>query len=396
MVQVKTELGPDAVILHTSEIKVGGLFGFFGSRMVQVMAAVEDVPLQPSPKAPVPARITNPSPVPASAASAPAPMPEPAPLPEPAPMPVPAPAPAAAPLPRTQAAAAAEEPGQLAGELADMKAMMGQIMERIQLPTSAARMEPEVRELLAALLRGGVEETTALGLISRVRSRLTRTGTPLSNCQAVAREIMLKQMDQLHTVEGCGRVVALVGPTGVGKTTTLAKLAAHLTLQQKKRVALITADTYRVAAVDQLRTYSEILGTPLEVVYEASDIESALMRHWDRDVILVDTAGRSPRNEAHMNELREYLEALQPADTFLVMSLTSSYRDAQTIVDAYLPLRFDSFLFTKRDETDAPGLIYDMVTKYRRPLSYLTTGQAVPDDLEVASPETIIRAILGD
>ena len=374
MVQVKAELGPEAVILHTNEIKVGGFLGFFGSRMIQVMAAVEAT--RPSPAAP---------------ASAPRPL---------APAPAPAPAePQFAPALERLAPAAMEAPAAevaaVREEMADMKAMMGQIISRLDQPTPSRQMEPQMRDLLTALKKGGVDEEVAASLLARIRSRVTKGSGNWAEVPELARTLIMKDLSGVQTVSPAGRVVALVGPTGVGKTTTLAKLAAHLALNQGRRVALITADTYRIAAVEQLRTYSEIIGVPLEVVYDPSEVRGALDAHRDKDLILVDTAGRSPRNHAHMNELKAYLDVLEPSETYLVLSLTSSYRDAAMIVDHYLPMGFDHFLFTKLDEAAAPGLIYNIVHKYKRPLSYVTNGQNVPDDIEVANPETITRAILG-
>jgi flagellar biosynthesis protein FlhF len=380
MIQVKAELGPDAVILHTNEVRVGGLFGLFGRRMIQVMAAVED-------SAPAAAPLARP---PAQPMAAPAPAPAVSPL-------------QAAPLPNPLRAAVLAGGAPVAGEyaqvredLAGVKEMVGQIMERLEQPADVTRLEPPLRDLVAALTRGGVEPDLALGLVQRVRTRILGGQGSLDEAPALLRATMEKELGPARTLDGSARIIAFAGPTGVGKTTTLAKLAAHLVLQQRKRVALITADTYRIAAVEQLRTYSEIIGVPLSVVYEPAEVAQALALYQDRDLVLVDTAGRSPRNTAHMAELKAYLEALAPQETYLFLSLTSAYRDAQSVVDSYLPLGFDRFLFTKWDEAVAPGLIYNVAHKYKRPLSYVTTGQNVPEDIEVADPTSIIRAILGD
>lgn len=357
MAQVKADLGADAVILHTNEVKVGGLFGLFATRMIQVMAAVE----QQSAAAPL---------APAVGLAA-----------------APALAERAAVQPSLEA---------MRGEMADVKAMISDVVERLNLPASSGRLEPELRELVSRLARGGVEDQMAVSLANRVCARIARGQGAWPEVREIARELIMTDLGQVRTVDHSSKVVALVGPTGVGKTTTLAKLAAHLALQQRKRIALITADTYRIGAVEQLRTYSEILGVPLEVVYDPQEASRALDRYRDRDLILFDTAGRSPKNFSHMQELKTYLDAIQPASTYLVMSLTSAYRDSLLILEHYLPVGIDHFLFTKWDETVAPGLIYNVVRKHKRPLSYVTTGQNVPDDIEVADPEQITRAILGD
>jgi flagellar biosynthesis protein FlhF len=390
MVQVKTDLGPDAVIMHTSEVKVGGLFGLFGQRMIQVMAAVEEealayagtrssaLPASWTPAAPGPVSVTPPSTVASrveryqEATQAAVSQPQPA------------------PPPRAESQAAAA----LATEVAGMKSMITELMERVALPPDARRLEPGLQSLVAAMLNGGVQEQEALAFAQRVRTRSQKERG--ADLPSLARELMEKELGKVRPVEVGRRVVALVGPTGVGKTTTLAKLAAHFTLQRGMQTALITADTYRVAAVDQLRTYADIIGVPLEVCYEAPEVQAALGRQRHRDIVLVDTAGRSPRNEAHMSELKEYLEKLGADETYLVMSLTSGYRDAVAIVESYLPLGFDRFLFTKWDEAAGSGLIYNLVRKYKRPLSYITTGQGVPEDIETADPAKITRAILGD
>ncbi|MDB4895865.1 MAG: flagellar biosynthetic protein FlhF [Firmicutes bacterium] len=378
MAQVKTDLGSDAVILHTAEVKVGGWFGLFSQRMIQVMAAVEQEAFtRPDPR-PVPAQPARP--------------PQPAQRPQPAQLATVGIAP-----PPAATATTAEANGALATQVADMKIMITELMDRVSLPPDARRLEPEFQHMLTALLSSGVLEPEAMAFVQKVRSACLKEGGGIAEAGDRARALMLKQLGTAQPVEpGRGRVVALVGPTGVGKTTTLAKLAAHLALQRQMQIALITADTYRVAAVDQLRTYADILGVPLEVVYEECELGAALERQRHRDMILVDTAGRSPHNQEHMAELNTYLQTLGADETYLVMSLTSGYRDALRVVDNYLPLGFDRFLFTKWDEAAGPGLIYNLVRKYKRPLSYITNGQSVPEDIEVADPAKITQAILGE
>jgi flagellar biosynthesis protein FlhF len=281
--------------------------------MIQVMAAVEEKPVLQKAAA---ASVLRPAPEvhPGRPLLTPAPPTHPA---------VVVPQPVA--TPPAPAAATADMAG-VRDEMAGVKEMMGQIMSRLDQPATSSRLEPPLRELLSTLTRGGVQDEIAVSLVNRVRTRLAKGQATLDQALSLTRALMIADLGGARTIGSGCRVVALLGPTGVGKTTTLAKLAAHLSLNQGHRIALVTADTYRIAAVEQLRTYSEIIGVPLEVVYDPTDIPGALAAHSDCDLILVDTAGRSPRNQEHMNELKTYLDVLEPAEKYLVLSMTSGFR----------------------------------------------------------------------
>ncbi|MDD4526827.1 MAG: flagellar biosynthesis protein FlhF [Candidatus Margulisbacteria bacterium] len=190
------------------------------------------------------------------------------------------------------------------------------------------------------------------------------------------------------------RIIALVGPTGVGKTTTIAKMAANFSLIQKKKVALITIDTFRVAAIEQLRNYSNIIGIPMEVVFNMEDFTQALRKHKDMDIILIDTAGRSPNNRSQILELKKFLRN-SFVDTYLVLSVTAKSKDIYNTIQRYSAIFDDKVIFTKVDETDSRGVILDVVHKHHKKLSYFTNGQNVPDDFEVASPGKIADLIFG-
>ena len=195
---------------------------------------------------------------------------------------------------------------------------------------------------------------------------------------------------------GRTKVVALVGPTGVGKTTTLAKLAARFALAEKARVALIAADTYRIAAVEQIRTYAEILGVPVAVADTPAELRAALAGFQDRDILLVDTAGRSHQNAMQMAELRGVLEAIAPAEVFLIVSLATADGDLLEILKEYQDLGFDRLLLTKLDETRSPGRLLNLAVRAGKPFSYITAGQRVPEDLELASASYLTNLLLGD
>jgi flagellar biosynthesis protein FlhF len=192
------------------------------------------------------------------------------------------------------------------------------------------------------------------------------------------------------------RVAAFIGPTGVGKTTTIAKLAAEQVLTRGKKVGLITTDTYRIAAVEQLRTYANILNVPLEVCYSQEDASRAMAKFADYDLVLVDSAGRNYNNEVNVNELNSYLQVLKPDETYLVLTLTTKASDLMQIVSNFDKVDIHKFLFTKADETRTYGAIYNLINRYKIPLSYMTTGQNVPDDIEIVSTGKLASLIVGE
>ncbi len=187
--------------------------------------------------------------------------------------------------------------------------------------------------------------------------------------------------------------IALVGPTGVGKTTTIAKLSAKFSLIEKRKVGLVTVDTFRIAAVDQLKTYADIMKLPLEVIVSPNDVASAFGSLRNREIVFVDTAGRSQKNDMQMSELSAFLSAIQPDEVHLVLSATSHPKNILDVIDKFKEIKVDRLLFTKLDETPSFGVILEAVEHSGLPVSYLTTGQSVPDDIEEAKPFHIAELI---
>ena len=194
------------------------------------------------------------------------------------------------------------------------------------------------------------------------------------------------------------RIVLFIGPTGVGKTTTIAKLAGRYCVEEKKKVALLTADTYRIAAAEQLRTYANILETPFRIIYTPEELQAAVEDYWDCDYIFIDTAGRSHQNTDQLEKMKEMVAALEKPENyqvFLVLSATTKYRDLQKIADCYGKIADFELIFTKLDETEAVGNLLNMKLYTDAPIAYVTCGQNVPDDMEAFNPQKTVKQILG-
>jgi flagellar biosynthesis protein FlhF len=191
------------------------------------------------------------------------------------------------------------------------------------------------------------------------------------------------------------RIQAFVGPTGVGKTTTIAKLAAQYALQEQKKVALITIDTFRIGAVEQLRIYGDIIGVPVAVVGAPSELSDALSEFKTKDAIYIDTTGRSARKPLHVAEMRAYFDGVPDVEKYLVLSSTTKSRDLLGIYKAYCELGLSAAIFTKCDETESLGGIVDLCYRTSIPVAYITNGQNVPEDIREAQPQELARLALG-
>ncbi|WP_032121956.1 flagellar biosynthesis protein FlhF [Clostridium amazonitimonense] len=235
-----------------------------------------------------------------------------------------------------------------------------------------------------------MEESLIDGIIKDVKSM----EEPIEMKEKI-RNIILKKVE-ISSNNSFQNKVVLVGPTGVGKTTTIAKLAGKMALLEKKKVGLITVDTYRIGAVEQLRTYADIMSIPFKVVINQKEMEEAINSMEDRDVVLIDTTGRSSKNIMQISELRAYIDKVSTENIHLVISCTTKNKDIESIVEGYKVLNYNNVIITKLDETSSYGSILHILNRADRPLSLVTTGQNVPDDIKVMDKEELSNLILGE
>lgn len=409
--QVKKDLGRDAVILHTRMVKVGGWLGV-GRRNVVEITAGHGVNVRgpvvrqgraPATQASAPSAPTELAPALAARAAAAtdayvrAARPAPA-APQPAP-----PAPRAASLASTAPLAAHGGPAAVAveQELAAIKSMIARVLSG-SARSRCGLMPAALHDMYLRLLEAEVASEIADEIVSGVRDDLPGAGC---DDPAAVRRAVARRLAAFVPVTGEGGApdrasdgrpftVALVGPTGVGKTTTLAKLAATYKLRQGRKVGLVTADTYRIAAVEQLRTYANIIGLPMQVAATPAEMSSACAALAECDCVLIDTAGRSPNDHERLDELRAFLDAARPHQTHLVLSSTASESCLLAAAERFAPAGPDRVIFTKLDEAVSFGVLVNVARRVDARLSWLTTGQEVPDKIEASRADRIAGLIL--
>jgi len=257
-----------------------------------------------------------------------------------------------------------------------------------------------VRMIYNTLLKNEVHEK----YINQVLDEVEKFIRPGNNVDLILPNIYQKlvlKFGQPKTIELSGKkpnVVFFIGPTGVGKTTTIAKIASKYKVEYNRKVAFITADTYRIAATEQLRVYANILDAPMSIVYSVDEINEAIEKYLDYDLIFVDTAGFSHKNEQQRNDTKRLLEGVKEEyrkEVYLVLSATTKYNDLMDIVDIYNEISTYKLIFTKLDETSSYGNMLNIKLYADSDLSYVTTGQNVPDDIEVFDTQKIVKQLLG-
>lgn len=267
-------------------------------------------------------------------------------------------------------------------------------------PTKSLNGRPDpLLRLQTLLLAQGLPEASVKNILRATRSRLDEKPGPVQWEQILEAAAAYMEQDLICVgpeplLQERG-VVVFVGPTGVGKTTTLAKLAANFSLLGGRRVVIVTTDTQRLGAVEALRTYAELIEVPMEVADTPERLSTHVNAHSDKDLILVDTPGCNPYVGEELRSLQSFLDALDRPRTYLVVSATTKPADLFELSWRFARLGYERIVVTKVDETRTYGALYMLGASAGKPLAYLTTGQAVPEDIEVADPEGIVRLVLN-
>lgn len=373
LLKVKMDLGNNAIILNTKKIRQKGIKKYFTSPMIEVMAAIDDDTSKIRDREL--AKIEQ--------------------------------APINNIYQKNNLSQKEEKFTELENKVTNIENLLDRILDIVK-PDNKNIISDKIEEnkklpqifqlLYNNLLRNEVDEDVAKGIIDQViKKSNARSINELSLIMHSVISSLLGKAEPINfRKDGKPTVILFVGPTGVGKTTTLAKLAATFMLSNNKKIGLITADTYRIAAVDQLKTYAEILGIPISVAYSVVEISNEIQKYSDKDVILIDTAGCSYRDKQKFDELKKLITACNADEIFLVLSTTVSSKNCKDVINNYGFIENYRLIFTKLDEASVYGSILNTTCFSNKCLSYTTNGQNVPDDIEVADIDKLSKSLLGN
>lgn len=376
MDKVRAELGEDAVVLHTKKRKKSGLFGIFSKEEVEILAALDSKVRKKSGEQARPSEREIRERPTASADTA-------------------------RQVQNFQSSSATREERTIkAGgldELSDIKDSIAYIAEKLKLKDLNDTLS-EFREFINVMVKNGVEEEVARDIVENISKQVVLENKSKEEIREIIRLNIKSYLGELSPLkyEGEKKVIFFIGPTGVGKTTTLAKLASHFVLNERCSVGLITADTYRIGAVDQLKIYGEILDIPVKTIYDTNEVYEALSGLRDKDVVFIDTAGRSHKNKPQVEELRDLINTVKSKEIYLLLNIGTEMKNILSIIKEYDFIEDYSIIFTKKDETDSLGNILNTRYHSNKNLSYITTGQNVPDDIELLDTDKISRVLVGE
>lgn len=343
MLKLKRELGPDAVVLNTKTIRAKGILNYFKRPLVEITAAYEEKDV----------------------------------------------------LGRKSIDKYDDKLNNINQELIELKkAMNGLPVETLKDNGVPIMLE----KFQNRMMNNGMESEIVDDILNKISEQINLIDKDSDTIEEIIKYNLMEYLGnpQPITIDGSQKIVFFIGPTGVGKTTTLAKIAASLVLEDNYKIGLITSDTYRVGAVDQLRIYSDILELPLEITYNKDDMYKAFDKFENKDIIFVDTAGRNHNNVEQIKELEDILNSTNTKEIYLLLSATIDKKVLQSLVKRYSFLEDFKLIITKIDEAEDYGNIFNIKYTTNRELSYYTTGQSVPDDIQIINKEFIAKKLIEE
>ncbi|WP_404409551.1 flagellar biosynthesis protein FlhF [Jeotgalibacillus malaysiensis] len=353
MKKVRKELGNDAVIMNSKVIYTGGILGLFKTKQIEVVAGIDSAE-------PPTEQLTV----------------------------------AALDKPEIKAPEAKSD-HKLENEIKELKQMVHALSAR---QTGYQDFPAPIRTMLEKLKEQDFKESWILETGSILHQKWENQSDDSEILNWTKEHIYTSLQPLAHGgIDASKKYICLIGPTGVGKTTTIAKVAAKLVMEDKKKIGFITSDTYRIGAIEQLKTYAELLNVPVEVIYNREDFQAAAEKFSDYDHILIDTAGRNYRELQYVEDLMNTIDFQSDMQTFLVLSMTSKFKEMKAIYDRFSDMKMHGLIFTKCDESITVGPAFHMMIESHTGIAYLTNGQAVPEDISEGSlkevNEMMIRGV---
>ncbi|WP_226674196.1 flagellar biosynthesis protein FlhF [Rossellomorea aquimaris] len=362
MNKVRTELGENAVILNSKVSYTGGFMGLFKKKMIEVIAAID--PDVENEKMEISRVKTKSS--------------------------------ASIIQPVTEKKEENKSNRLVEEELKELKQMITTLRSKNQFE----KFNEDVQEILFHLKNHDVSDSALFQLGNQLEKKVQDGAMPVDGRDEwVTREVKHFLHHHLRGIELGGisykrKYINVIGPTGVGKTTTLAKMAAEAVIERRMKIAFITTDTYRIAAIEQLKTYAGLLNVPVEVVYKIEDFKKAIDKFIDYDHVFIDTAGRNFREKKYVEDLQKVIDFDHQMETYLVLSLTSKEKDMREIISQFSSIHIDRFIFTKIDETSSYGSMINMMSEAGIGAGYVTNGQDVPEDITEVNENEVVRLLM--
>ncbi|AYC29258.1 flagellar biosynthesis protein FlhF [Paenisporosarcina cavernae] len=351
MTKVRAELGEDAVILNSKVVYTNGILGLFKKKQIEVVAGLEEVSVLQSSKLNAEKPVSHPVTTSVSP--------------------------------------------ELKQELSELKNMMKELKR-----PHVSHFPDDIESQLNYLRNQDVNEELVTEIGDELFEHKKATGEVLDapTFLSITSRVLKEKLQDLPFggLSYRKKYINILGPTGVGKTTTIAKMAARAVLEKKKKIGFITTDTYRIAAIEQLKTYANLLQAPVEVVYNKEDFEQANRNYLDVDLVFIDTAGRNYLESKFVEEMKNLLHFNDSVASFLVLSSTSKERDMRAIIEQFSTIPIDQFIMTKVDETSSIGAIINILIEQQKGLAYLTDGQEVPEDITEATVDGLIKMLLKE